>query len=619
MKLKRSIAPLAVLLSGALALGACTSDAGPAEEGTTAPTTAPTETEGGEAPGGTGDPCQQDVGITETAPGQVSFSAGPGNWDGYNSVLANTYSTYNSVISAHMLSGFVYFGVDGTICENKEFGSLEVVSEDPLEVKYTIAEDAVWSDGTPVTINDFLLDWAAQNPEFIVPGFANGADESAAPVFGHVSNSFAGDAPEGPQGEVGGKEFTVVFANKNPDYKLLVTPPLPAHVAATQSGLEPDALAQAILDRDAETVKKVADFWNDGWLYSPGQLPENLDEVTPSSGPYKLKAGGWQADTALTLEANPAYWGTPAGTQDLVFRFVEDAQMAQALQNGDLQVINPQPTVDTVPQLEAIGPSVTVLKYSTLTWEHLDFNFRENNVFGNPETGQKMREAFAYCVPRQQIVDTLIKPINADTVLMNAREVFPFQENYQEVVDAAYDGRFDEVNIDKSKELIAEAGVTTPVDVRIGYRAGNERRAATVAAIAASCKDAGFNVIDANAADFFLTAHPAGDWEVALFAWAGSGQVASGQNIYASNGNQNQSEYANKTVDEAWKTLAASLDPAVHLEQVKIIETELWNDLFGIPLYAHPGVAAHETSVANVRSTATQDQISWNAPQWVKK
>ncbi len=620
MKLRRTKAALGLALAGALLLGACTS---PEEEpGTTAPTggtAAPTDTTAPPAGGDSPEGCQQDVGISSTADGQVTFTAGPGNWNGYNATLAKTYSTYNSVIAAHMFSSFVYFGTDGTICENKEFGSFEVTSEDPLTVKYTISPDAKWSDGTPVTINDYLLDWAAQNPEFIAPGFANGEDDKATAVFGHVSNSLAADAPEGPQGAVGSKEFTITYANMNPDYKLMVGSTLPAHVAAKQSGLEPDALAQAILDRDADTVKKVAKFWNEGWLYSPGQLPENLDEVALSSGPYKVKAGGWQADTALTLEANPEYWGTPAGTKDLVFRFIADAQMAQALQNGDLQVINPQPTVDTVPQLKAIGASVEVLEYSTLTWEHLDFNFRENNVFGNNETGPQLREAFAYCVPRQQIVDTLIKPINSDTVLMNAREVFPFQENYQAVVDAAYDGRYDTVDIDKSKQLVADSGVKTPIDVRIGYRSGNERRTATVAAIAASCKDAGFNVIDANDPDFFATVHPAGDWEVALFAWAGSGQIASGQNIYASNGNQNNSDYANKTVDEAWKTLAGTLDPAVHLEQVKIIEKELWNDLFGIPLYAHPGVAAHDATIANVRPTATQDGISWNAPQWVKK
>ena len=36
--------------------------------------------------------------------------------------------------------------------------------------------------------------------------------------------------------------------------------PLPAHIMAKQSGLKPDALANAILNRDAETVKKAAKF-----------------------------------------------------------------------------------------------------------------------------------------------------------------------------------------------------------------------------------------------------------------------------------------------------------------------------------------------------------------------
>ncbi|RMB58364.1 ABC transporter substrate-binding protein [Tessaracoccus antarcticus] len=615
----KGAAVLGLALSSALMLGACTSGQDPEttpEPGTSDSATmqtsesAPTET------GGTTG-CLQDVGITETTDGQVSFTAGPGNWSGYNSVTSATYSTYNSVIANQMFSGFVYFGTDGTICEDKDFGSLEVVSEDPLQVKYTISDAAVWSDGTPVTINDFLLDYTAQNPEWLVPGYANGKDEKAEPLFDHVSNSFAADAPEGPEGEVGAKEFTVTFANKNPDYKLIVTAPLPAHVAAKQSGLEPDALAKAILDRDAETVKKVAKFWNTGWAYNPGELPDLAQ--TPSSGRYILKEGGWQADTALTLVANDKYWGKPAGMKNMIFRFIDDAQMAQALQNGDVQVISPQATVDTVAQLKNIGESVKVDTNQTLTWEHIDFNFRDTNEFSDAKGGLALREAFALCVPRQSIVDSLIKPINPDAVVMNARERFPFQDDYADVVKASYDGRYDAVDIEAAKAKIAESGVATPVNVRIGYRAGNQRRAETVAAIQASCKDAGFNVTDNSSADFFEKDLVNGDYEVALFAWAGSGQIASGQNIYSTGLPQNYGEYSNKDVDAAWKTLAGSLDKTVQEEQVKVIEKLLWDTLYGLPIYAHPGVVAYDSRVENVRPTSGQDGVSWNGSQWVVK
>lgn len=619
MKFRRTSAGLGLVLSGALLLGACTSpDAGqsqaPTNNTSESGSAKPSASASGDAAGGAA-ACMQDVGITETKDGQVSYTGGPGAWNGYNSVTSKTYSTYNSGVAAHMFSGFVYFGTDGTICENKDFGTMEVTSEDPLTIKYTISDEAVWSDGTPVTVNDFLLDWAAQNPEFLAPGLVNGENPDATPVFDHVSSSFAEYVLNGPEGEVDGKEFTTVYNETYPDYKLTVTAPLPAHVAAKQAGLEPAALAKAILDKDAETVKKVADFWNTGWMYEEGQLPP-MDEV-PSSGPYKLKEGGWQAGNSLTLEANDKYWGTPAGTKNLIFRFIEDAQMAQALQNGDVNVINPQPTVDTLGQLEKIGDAVKVETYDTLTWEHLDFNFRDTNVFSDAKGGLALREAFAYCVPRQAIVDNLIKPINDSAIVMNAREVFPFQENYEDVVSASYDGRFDQVDIEKAKAKVAESGIATPIDVRLAYRAGNQRRADQVAQIAASCKDAGFNVIDSNSATFFEKELPNGDYEVGLYAWAGSGQVASGQNIYVTNKGQNYGKYSNETVDKAWATLASSLDPAVHLEQTKIIEKELWDTLFGIPVFAAPGLSASSSNVQNVRSTATQDQVVWNAPQWV--
>ncbi|MHA6510141.1 ABC transporter substrate-binding protein [Tessaracoccus sp. Y1736] len=618
MKFQGTKVSLGLVLSGALLLGACTSPepTEPEDTASGSASAAPSASEGtggGDAAAG----CLQDVGVTETTDGEVRYTAGPGDWSGYNSITNGTYSTYNSVIAAHMFSSFVYFGTDGTICDNTDFGTYEVTSDDPLTVKYTINEEAVWSDGTPVTINDYLMDWAAQNPEFIAPGFASGENPDAAAVFDHVSTSFAQYVLEGPEGEVGSKEFTVVYTNPNPDYKIIVTSALPEHVIATQAGLEPGALAQAVIDRDAETVTSAAEFWNTGWIFNPGELP--AADVTPSSGPYMIKDGSWQAGNSLTLTANEDYWGTPAATRDLVFRFIDDAQQVQALGNKDVQVIQPQATVDTVGQLEALGSSVTIESGSSLTWEHLDFNFRENNVFGNNETGLTLRTAFAHCVPRQQIVDTLIAPIAPDTVLMNAREVFPFQDNYDEVVGVSYDGRFDTVDLEKSKELVAEAGIATPIDVRIGYRAGNQRRTETVAAIQSSCKEAGFNVIDSSAEDFFTNANVNGDYEVALFAWAGSGQITSGENIYASGKPQNTSEFSSEIVDAAWAELVATLDETVHLEQTKIIEKELWDQLHGIPLYAHPLVVAYDSTLSNVRATATQDQVSWNAPQWVAK
>ena len=149
--------------------------------------------------------------------------------------------------------------------------------------------------------------------------------------------------------------------------------------------------------------------------------------MIPSSNRYQIKA--WK-DNNVTLEANPNYWGTPAGTKNLVFSYVDDNQMAQSLQNGDLDVIRPHATVDTVNTLNSIGSSVVVATYPERTYEHLDFNFLDKSVFSDSQGGQKLREAFAYCIPRQTIVDNIIKPIDPNATVMNVREAFPGDADY---------------------------------------------------------------------------------------------------------------------------------------------------------------------------------------------
>lgn len=601
MKIRRTSAAIAVAATGALLFSACTSPAGNNDDDAeSTETTAAAEID-------PDDPCKQDAGITETQDGEISFSVGEDEFLGYNSWTPETYSTYNSVVTERLQGQFFYFGTDGTICHDETFGSYEVTNEDPLQVTYTIADDAVWSDGTPITAADFILDWAAQ----AIPTEA----DPETPLFNHVSGLTYGEyVPEGPKGEPDSKEFVLDYPTVYADWEILVAAPLPAHVAAEQSGMTVEEMVTAIRDRDYTKLAPLAEFWNTGWLSpTPGELPDPA--LVPSSGPYTFKENGWTAGQSLTLTANEEYWGTPPATRELTFRFTAADTHVQALQNGDLDVIEPQATVDTLGQLEAIGDTVTVETGSSLTWEHLDFNFREGNVFAD---SLPLREAFALCVPRQQIIDNLITPLNPDAEVMNAREVFPFQENYDEVVEASYDGRYDEVDIEAAKAKIAEAGVQTPVTVRIGYSAPNPRRADQVALIKSSCDQAGFQVQDVGAADFFDNTLPNGDYEVALFAWAGSGQKASGQNIYATGQPQNYGEYSDPVVDEAWDTLASSVDPEVHLEQTKIIEKQLWDTLYGIPVFAHPGVVAYSSTLQNVRDTATQSTVVWNAEQWAR-
>ena len=546
-----------------------------------------------------------DLGDVETQDGSIAYSVGADDFLSYNGLQSNTYTTYNSAVADRMFSSFWYFGTDGSIIPNEDFGTYEKTSDDPLTVKYTISDDAKWSDGTPVTAGDFIVHWAANNDTVKAEG-------SETPLFDSISFEQGKYIPEAPEGEADGKEFTVTYPEPYADWEILISTALPAHIVAKEAGMSFEELVTAAKEKDVEALTPAAEFWNDGWDFSPGELPDA--SLVPSMGPYKFKDGGWQAGQSITLEANPEYWGTPPATKELVLRFADPKTHVQALQNGDLDVIEPQATVDTLQQLEGLGDDVNVQTGDQLTWEHVDYNRGEGSVFAD---SPELREAFALCLPRQQIVDNLIKPIYADAEVMNLREVFPFQDKYQEVVDEAYPKEMDEPNIEKAKELVEKSGVSTPT-VRLGYQAGNQRRTETVALIKSSCDQAGFDVQDANSPVFFKEVMPAGDYDAALYAWAGSGQKASGANIYQSDGAQNQQSYNNPEVDAAWDKLATSLDENEQLEQVKTIEKLLWEDFQAIPLYAHPGLVGHKADVANVRDTAAQSGALWNVEQWVR-
>ena len=626
---------MAIVAAGALVLSACTSgtddeeptqeDSQGSEEGS--------EDDGGEsaAPGGeddsestseggeggeeaAGDTAKPDLGEITTQQDNIFFSVGADEWAGLNSVTVETNSVYNSVISGRLQSSFWYYGTDGTIYPDTDFGSYEMVSEDPLTIEYTISDEAVWEDGTPVTYNDFLLDWASNNP----PSIYGEPSEDKTPAFNSVATDWGIYNPDGPEGELDGKTFTVVYPEPYPDWELSVGGAFPAHVAAEAAGMTPEELVTAIQEGDVEAIAPAAEFWNTGWLSPDKTLPDPA--IAQSSGPYSVDpAGGaeWSVGEYVTLGPNENYWGPPPATSNLTFRFSAPETHVQALSNGDLNIIEPQATVDTVQQIEALGDSVTMDTGDTMTFEHLDFNFAEGSPWSEGEGGLAAREAFAHCVPRQQIVDNLLKPITEDAVVMNSREVFPFQEGYDEHVAAIYDGRYDEVDLEMAKQKFEESGLEEGTEIRIGYGAGNQRRVDEVALIKASCDQVGFNIVDASAPGLGDVLS-SGDWEIALFGWAGSGTVTGSAFWYESDGAGNYGGWVNEAADEAWNTISTTLDEDVQKEQLAIIETEAWNTLHSIPVFAHPGVVAYDSTIDNVILNASQTGVPWNAEQWVR-
>jgi peptide/nickel transport system substrate-binding protein len=523
----------------------------------------------------------------------------------YNNNTADQNATKNAIVLNQVLRSFWNYGTDGSVVPDTDFGTFQKTSDNPLTIKYTINPKAVWSDGTPIECSDMVLTWAANSNAF--PTGKKNADGTPGYAFSTASST-GYDQMNMPQCNKGDKTFTVTYKKPFADWASMFGSSgaiLPAHIVEQQSGVS-DIIA-AVKNKDMAQLTKAGNFYNTGWIFKAGNYKT---AIAPSAGPYQVSS--WQGGQSITLTANPKWWGTPPKSKTIVIRFITQDQQAQALQNGEVQVIKPQPNSEILGQLKNIGNSVSYSTHDEFTFEHLDFNFRK----GNPFTDLKVREAFAKCVPRQTIVTNLIDPINPQAKVLDSLYKLPFQPGYSDFVSANGSSAYDKQDIAGAKQLLQQAG-KTGVQVRIGYQTPNPRRTQEVALIRDSCGQAGFKVVDDGQTDFFGNGLANGNWDVALFAWSGSAIVTSNSSTYVTGGGNNNGKYSNPQVDQLTnqlnETLSSDAQAPIQQQLDKIVFSQ---DVASIPLFAFPGVIANDKNVQGVEFNASQSDLTWNMDKW---
>ena len=534
--------------------------------------------------------------------------------DSYNADSADSNSVYNAYVDNLTQQGFVRILPDGSVEPNPTFGTYTKVSDDPLTVKYTFADAAVWSDGTPIDFDDALLSWAAHSGSH--PSAELDADGNPTDLFNPSSTSGWADVAM-PVGKAGDKSFTLTFTTPYADWEVLGLGFLPAHVAAAQGGLSAAgngaALVAAIENDDVAALTPVAKFWNTGWAYQESLPALPAAALIPSSGPYSY---GNAADGTLTLVRNPKWWGDAAKTASIVFKAVDPAEMVQALANGEIDSFDPtNPTADMLAQLVALGAAVKVEKGQSLTYSHIDLDSSSSGLFADA----RVRTAFLKCVPRQELVDKFATPIDPDSTVLDLHEYLPSQPEYRSVLDQvpaakAYDG----VDLAGARALLAQAGVATPLTVRVLRASQSALRGDQVALIKASCDQAGFTIVDQADADSATTRSQRGQWDASIFGWSGSGLVTANETFYTTGGGQNFGGYSDATVDDLWSQIVKVTSRADAVPLKVRLEQELWANPYNVLLYANPGLTAFSAHLTGPGYNPTQYGSTWNAQTWTK-
>ena len=130
------------------------------------------------------------------------------------------------------------------------------------------------------------------------------------------------------------------------------------------------------------------------------------------SGPMLVQS--FKPDQQVTLVPNPNYWGKKATVSKVVFIPITDSNSeVNAFRAGEVDMIYPQNQIGLRKRIEAADDA----KYtSTLgpQWEHFDML---TTVPGLDDLA--VRKAIATAMPRQQIVDRVVKDANDDATVLD--------------------------------------------------------------------------------------------------------------------------------------------------------------------------------------------------------
>lgn len=522
---------------------------------------------------------------TGTAAEQVNYAV-DGTLITYNTNTVSGAASAGPQAFARALTGFTFHGPDGQAVADHDFGSVSVVGREPLVLDYQIADNAVYSDGKPVTCDDMVLAWAAQSGRY--PAFA--------------SASYAGYSDiAGVDCQPGQKKARVSYTPGRAvtDYMQMFTATsmMPSHVLADELGIDVTAALQS---GDPAAVDRIAAAWNTTWDLKPGMKGADLKKF-PSSGPYKIDAV--LAEGAVVLTANDRWWGAKPITKRVTV-WPRGITVQDRLNNGTFQVVD-----------VATGSSGTLITPDGYQRTEIPSGGVEQLIFAaqGPLAAPPARRAVALCTPRDLIA------LNAETPIANVRLNPADDDAFSGVEGIGADGQFGPANPDAARASINGQ----PLTVRIGYQAPNPRLAATVGAITKACAPAGITVVDATSETTGPQTLRDGQIDVLLASTGGAtGSGSTGSSaldayaLHTGNGN-NLPAYSNPQIDGIIAALAITTDPK---EQARLLGDSspiLWGDMPTLPLYRQQRTVISSKKMYAVEGNPTKWGAGWNMDRWV--
>ena len=478
-------------------------------------------------------------------------------------------------------------------------GGVTVNDDGTMTVRYTIRDEAVWSDGTPISGDDFqfTLD-TILDPDLPI-------DKS---TYDQIVDSSAGD-----------KTFEYTLAAPTALYELIFGTIIPKHAV--------------------EGTDFAAD-WN--------------DDMWPSAGPFVLDQ--WQKGEFVRVVRNENYWKTDAETgqqlpylDSVIFRFIPETEsIINAFRAREIDIIQPPPATETIETLQALEPEGAVVEVlSGPVWEHLNFQFGDNRFKRNEDSSNESlnyRKAVAHAIDKQLIVDEIlagqVEPLDS---FVDAFSPTLSQGSWKQY---NYDPETAKTFVEAAKEELGKDTISTVFSTT----SNNDARVKLSELFVDMFTEVGIeyeNQLE-DSQIFFGETLDFGNWDLGEWAWVGSpgfsGLISifdvwdpeapppDGGNYYrwgtpevTGNGDAFD-QGASSVVDdntarfaEIRDLLNSSVDQDELIPLINEAESILADQVVIIPLYARLVTAAvWGDEVGGFKHNPTQASHTWNMEQWYR-
>ncbi|HEB4089901.1 TPA: oligopeptide ABC transporter substrate-binding protein OppA [Enterobacter cloacae] len=435
---------------------------------------------------------------------------------------------------------------------------------------FHLRKDAKWSDGTPVTAEDFVYSWQRlANPNTASP-YASYLQ------YGHIANIddiIAGKKPVTDLGvkAIDANTFEVTLSEPVPYfYKLLVHP--------------------SVSPVPKSAVEKFGEKWTQ---------PANI--VT--NGAYKLK--DWVVNERMVLERNPQYWDNAKTVINQVTYLPISSEVTDVnrYRSGEIDMTYNNMPIELFQKLKKEIPKEVHVDPYLCTY------YYEINNQKAPFTDVRVRTALKLALDRDIIVNKVKNQGD-----LPAYSYTPPYTDGMKLVEPEWFKWSQEKRNEEAKKLLAEAGYTAdkPLTFNLLYNTSDLHKKLAIAVASIWKKNLGANVkLENQEWKTFLDTRHQGTFDVARAGWcADYNEPTSFLNTMLSDSSNNTAHYKSPAFDKLIAETLQVTDDAKRADLYAKAEQQLDKDSAIVPVYYYVNARLVKPWVGGYTGKDPLDNIS---------